>query len=76
MSQKLLPQRHITSDLADAFVSLSRMASCFIRDTEENQVGGFVSAACLKLFGGQSEDIGFCLSLCLCVSVVQKGFLS
>jgi hypothetical protein len=44
------------------------------RDTEENQIEGFASAINSELFGGQFK--GLCLSLCLCVSVVQKGFLS
>jgi hypothetical protein len=38
LKTQISPQRHITSDLAGAFASLSRMASSFIRDTEKDKV--------------------------------------
>jgi hypothetical protein len=61
------PQRHITSDLAGAFASLSRMASSFIRDTENTKAKTLPmpSGKCLPLSSLS------CFSLCLSVSVVE-----
>lgn len=63
----LSPQRHITSDLAGAFTSLSRMASSFIRNTEEKHRGNHFFVDEIRGSGTSR----FCLSPCLCVSVVK-----
>ena len=62
---------HITSDLAGVFASLSRMASCFIRDTEAQRTATplFVFIAMdnhYSLVFVQATDLFFSVSLCLC----------